>query len=202
MTRRYESTVRPLQAAATRERIVDAGCEILRSSSVRDWQALTVRAVAERADVNERTVYRHFTNERGLRDAVMSRLETQAGIDLDGLTLEGIADITGRIFAVVSAHPFEPSAQLDPTLNDAGRRQRGALLEAVTERTADWPAADRAVAAAMFDVLWSVSTYERLVGAWQLDPDRAVVGITWVIELIASAIQTNVTPWASGRSLP
>ena len=36
----------------------------------------------------------------------------------------------------------------------------------------------------MFDVLWGVATYERLVGAWQLDPDRAVAGITWVMELI------------------
>jgi AcrR family transcriptional regulator len=194
VTRRYESTVRPQQAAATRERIVDAGCELLRSSSVRNWQALTIRAVAERAGVNERTVYRHFANERGLRDAVMTRLEAQAGIELDGLTLEGIADVTERIFGVVSAHPFGPSAQLDPTLDDAGRRQRGALLGAVTERTPDWPVADRAIAAAMFDVLWGVATYERLVGAWQLDPDRAVGGITWVIGLIESAISAGHRP--------
>ena len=36
----------------------------------------------------------------------------------------------------------------------------------------------------MFDVLWGVAPYERLVADWGLDPDQAVAGITWVIGLI------------------
>ncbi len=73
--RKYDSPMRRQRAVETRERIVTAGCRILQSSSVRDWRALTIRCVAERAGVNERTVYRYFGNERGLRDAVMHRLE-------------------------------------------------------------------------------------------------------------------------------
>ncbi|HEY6471863.1 MAG TPA: helix-turn-helix domain-containing protein, partial [Acidimicrobiales bacterium] len=80
--RRYDSPVRRQQALETRERIVEAGCKILRKSSIRDWHALTIRGVAEVAGVNERTVYRYFGNERGLRGAVMHRLEQTAGIDL------------------------------------------------------------------------------------------------------------------------
>src|SRR4029453_2711712 len=91
--RRYDTTLRRQQAAGTRERIVAAGSELLHSSSIRDWRALTIRAVAERAGVNERTVYRHFVNEQGLRDAVMHRLEEEAGIDLTGLRLEEVADV-------------------------------------------------------------------------------------------------------------
>ena len=53
------------------------------------------------------------------------------------------------------------------------------------------------VSAALFDVLWGVATYERLVGAWQLDPDRAVGGITGVIELIESAIRSGHRPGAA-----
>src|ERR1700683_2616023 len=75
--RSYDGTLRREQAAVTRERIVVAGSELLHRGSIRDWKRLTVRAVAERAGVSERTVYRHFGNERGLSDAVMHRLEEE-----------------------------------------------------------------------------------------------------------------------------
>src|SRR5581483_2680711 len=86
--RPYDGSLRRERAAETRDRIVTAGSELLRLAPVRDWRGLTVRAVAERAGVNERTVYRHFGNERGLRDAVMKRQEEEAGIDLEGMHLD------------------------------------------------------------------------------------------------------------------
>jgi AcrR family transcriptional regulator len=192
--RRYDSTLRPQRAAETRDRIVDAGCALLRASSIRDWRGLTIRAVAERAGVHERTVFRHFTNERGLRDAVMHRLEEQSGIHLDGLTLDDVVDVTVRIFESVSAHPIEPSGTHDPTLNEAGRRQRGALLGAVADHTEDWPVSDQTVAAAMLDVLWGVATYERVVVDWRLDHDEALRGITWVMRLVEAAIREGRSP--------
>ena len=51
------------------------------------WNALTFRAVAERAGVGERTVYRHFPTERHLHDAVMARLEEEAGVTYEDLEL-------------------------------------------------------------------------------------------------------------------
>ncbi len=137
--RHYDSPLRRQQAVETRERIVAAGCRLLASSSVRDWRALTIRGVADEAGVNERTVYRYFGNEQGLRDAVMHRLEQKAGIDLDGMRLEDVADIAARIFAHVSSYPIRPKPPLDPTLADANLRQRGALFDALERE-------DRAVA--------------------------------------------------------
>ena len=192
--RRYDSPLRQQRASDTRHRIVTAGCEILRDASIRDWRALTMRAVAERAGVNERTVYRHFTNERGLRDAVMHRMEEQAGIDLESLRLEGITDVAERIFATVSTHPLPPRPPLDPTLTEASHRQREALLRALAPHTEGWSDADRTVAAAMFDVLWGVAPYERLVADWGLDSDQAVAGITWVIGLIEKAVREGRRP--------
>jgi AcrR family transcriptional regulator len=187
--RRYDGTLRRQQAAETRERIVAAGSDLLRGSPIRDWRALTIRAVAERACVNERTVYRNFVNEQGLRDAVMHRLEEEAGIDLATLRLEDVADVAARIFQHVSSYPREPRRALDPTLTEAGQRQRKALLGAVKARTTRWPAADRVAAAAIFDVLWSVASYERLVVDWRLDHNRAVRAVTWVIGLVEEAIR-------------
>jgi AcrR family transcriptional regulator len=194
--RRYDSPLRQQRASETRDRIVAAACDLLSGSSIRDWQGLTMRAVAERAEVNERTVYRHFANERALRDAVMHRLEREAGIDLDELQLEGIADVARRIVTTVASHPLEPQAPLDPTLTATGRRQREALLRALTPRTGDWSDADRSVAAAMLDVLWGVAAYERLAVDWELDEDDATRGITWVISLIEDAVRSGHAPGA------
>ena len=161
-----------------------------------------MRAVAERAGVNERTVYRHFTNERGLRDAVMRRLEQQAGIDLDGLQLDDVPNVAARIIATIASHPREPRPELDPTLTAAGQREREALRQAVGAAAAGWSDDERRVAAAMLDVLLGVATYERLAGDWELDPDQAIAGVTWVANLIADAVRDGHSPIRLRSRLP
>ncbi|MDT5399444.1 MAG: hypothetical protein QOK33_2675, partial [Mycobacterium sp.] len=66
-----------------------------------DWDGLTFRALAERAEVSERTVYRHFPTERKLHDAVMERLEDEAGITYEDVDLANIADVTARMLAAM-----------------------------------------------------------------------------------------------------
>jgi AcrR family transcriptional regulator len=192
--RRYDNTLRRERAGQTRDRIVTAGADILHESSVRDWRPLTIRAVAERAGVNERTVYRHFANERALRDAVLHRLEAQAGIDLAKVRLDNIADVAARLFRHVSSYPLEQRPPLDPTLAEASQRQHEALLGAMAERAPEWSSGDRYAAAAMFDVLWSVGAYQRLVLEWQLDSEEAIRAITWVIGLLQQAVGADERP--------
>ena len=71
----------------------------MRGFTTWDWHELTFRAVAERAGVSERTVYRHFPTERHLHDAVMARLEDEAGIAYEDVDLDNLADVTARVFA-------------------------------------------------------------------------------------------------------
>jgi AcrR family transcriptional regulator len=191
--RSYDSTLRRERAAQTRENIVTAGAELVRASSIRDWRGVTIRAVAERAGVNERTVYRHFANERALRDAVMHRLESDAGVDLAEMKLEDFAAVTARVLRYVSGS-LGKRRSLDPTLADAGRRQHDALLAAVAERTPEWSVDEQKRAAAVLDVLWSVASYERLVNDWQLDRDDAIGAIAWMIELVEEAIRADRRP--------
>jgi AcrR family transcriptional regulator len=192
--RTYDGTLRRERAAETREKILDAGSELIHRTSVRDWKRLTVRAVAERAGVNERTVYRYFGSERGLRDAVMHRNEQEAGIELAGMGLEDIATVAAQIFDHVSQYPREPRPPLEPTLVAAKERQQEALLVAVAGRAEQWPEGDRTVVAAVFDVLWSVAAYERLVVDWGIDHERAVEGMAWVIGLVEDAVRAGRGP--------
>jgi AcrR family transcriptional regulator len=192
--RRYDSPLRRQRAADTRERIIAAGAELLHDFPVWNWHALTVRAVAKRAKVNERTVYRHFENERELRDAVLARHQEEARVALEGLGLGDVRDVTARIWEYVSTFPLEPRTPRDPTLTAAGKRQRDALLAAVAPATGEWSEDDRVLAAAVLDVLWSVASYERLVADWRLDPEEAIRGVTWVLGLVEDAIRNGRGP--------
>jgi AcrR family transcriptional regulator len=194
MARSYESPVRRQRAAETHERILVAGSELVHGFPSWDWRGLTVRAVAERAGVNERTVYRHFSSERELHDAVMRRLEEEAEIDLTGLALEDLAGATASLFTYLSSFPVRPPRPRDPTFADIDERRRAALREAVAQRTEGWPEEDREKVAALLDLLWSLPTYERLVKAWDLDADEAAEAVTWMIGLLEQAVRAGRRP--------
>src|ERR1700680_3947068 len=91
--RRYDSPVRREQVAETRERILTAAAELVHGYPTWDWKELTFRAVAERAGVGERTVYRHFPSERELHHALLAHLAVQAGVSYDGMELDDLAPV-------------------------------------------------------------------------------------------------------------
>jgi AcrR family transcriptional regulator len=195
--RRYDSPVRRQRVAETRERILTAGAELLHGFPIWNWAALTVRAVAERAGVTERTVYRYFATERELRDAVLARYEEESGVDVTGLELDDVAAVTARMLEYVSTFPLAPRAPRDDTVAAANGRQRVALLAALEPHTPGWSPADRVIAAATLDVLWSVVSYERMVVDWELDPEDAIRGLTWTIGLVEAAVRTGDAPHAT-----
>lgn len=192
--RKYDSPARREQAAATRERIVTAGAELLHGFPIWNWSALTVPAVAERANVAQRTVYRYFASERELRDAVMKRLRQEAAVEMEGLTLGDVAEVASRILSHSATFPIVPRTPRDPTVAAAAKRQREALLAAIEPESADWSETSRRIAAGMLDVLWSVVSYERLVAEWGLSPEEAIRGTTWVIGLVEAAIREGRPP--------
>ena len=194
--RRYDSPVRRQQAAETRDRIVTAGSELVHEFASWNWEALTFRAVAERAGVGERTVYRHFPTERQLHDAVMARLETEAGVNYEDLELANLPEITARVFSsprivrggVASGEPD------DPTFVEVDQRRRDALIRAVTAATPEWSDTERRTIAALLDVVWNMPGYERLVGAWDFTGDDATHAITWLMSLLTDTIDAGDPP--------
>jgi AcrR family transcriptional regulator len=193
--RKYDSPVRRQQAAETRERILAAGSELVHGFARWDWRELTVRAVAQRAGVNERTVYRHFSSERELHEAVIRRLQEEVGDPLDGLTLEGFGDVVARLFEYLASFAASPRQTTNPTFVAVDERRRQALVAAVEPWTARWSDADREMAAALLDALWSVPTYERLVGVWGLDTARTTEAVTGLIRLLVDSIHDGRRPW-------
>jgi AcrR family transcriptional regulator len=193
--RAYHSPARQRQAEQTRERIVAAGSEIVHSLPQWDWGQLTFTAVAERAGVGRRTVFRHFPTEVQLHDAVMQRLEEEAGVDYDAVTLDNVAGVASHVFASLQEFAsLPPKAPLVPTFYSTFHRRRHALVRAIEEQAPDWPEAQRNAATAVVDLLWDVTTFERLVTSWRLDRAAAAQTIAWTINLVAAAVAAGNFP--------
>ena len=193
--RRYDSPVRRQQTAQTRDRILAAGSALVHGFPSWDWRGLTFKAVAARAGVSERTVYRHFATEQELHRAVMRRLEEEAGITYEGLRLEDLADVTARILESTRSFAVAPPP-VAPPFDEEDRRRRDALLAAVSTVSSDWPERERVMAAAMLDVVWAIPSYERLVTSWPLSPPDATQAVTGLMGLVVQAVQAGERPWA------
>jgi AcrR family transcriptional regulator len=191
--RKYHSPARRQRAAETRDRIVTAGSELVHGFATWDWRELTFRAVAERAGVGERTVYRHFPTERHLHDAVMQRLESEAGASYEDVDLANLAETTARVFGSLQRFSVRESvpAPHDPALVGSDQRRRDALLRAVSGPAAHHSEMQQRMIAGLLDVLWSPASYERLVGGWGLEGADAIRAIEWLMAKVVATIDDD-----------
>jgi AcrR family transcriptional regulator len=192
--RSYDSPVRRERAAETRERIVTAGSDLVHQFETWEWDRLTFRAVAVQAGVGERTVYRHFPTERHLHDAVMQRLHEEAGVDYEHVTTANLVEVTARVLESLGRFPTAPmtSVPADPIFGEVDARRRAALQRVVAELDLDDEG--RETIAALLDVLWNLPAYERLARDWELPPERASAGLTWLVELVLRAAEAGESP--------
>jgi AcrR family transcriptional regulator len=194
--RTYDNRARQEKAALTRQRIVAAGSDLVHAFDSWNWRDLTFKAVAERAGVGERTVYRHFPTERHLHDAVMQRLEAEAGVSYEDVDLTNIDDVTARVFASLQRFSVRNSVETpqDPTFVGVDVRRRDALMRAVSASAPEWSPGERQAAAGLLDVLWNVPSYERLVGVWGFDGADATRAIGWLMGKVVAAIEDDDPP--------
>lgn len=194
--RTYDNRARREKAAQTRERIVTAGSALVHEFDSWNWRHLTFTAVADRAGVGERTVYRHFPTERHLHDAVMKRLESEAGVSYEDVDLTNLGDVTARVFASLQRFSVRTSVETpqDPTFVGVDVRRRDALLRAVSASAPGWTTAQLHATAGLLDVLWNVPSYERLVGEWGIDAAEATSAISWLMTKVVAAIEDDDPP--------
>ena len=192
--RSYNSPLRQQQTAETRQRIIAAGVELIHEITNWDWKSLTFKAVGERAGISERTVYRHFSTERKLKDAIMQSLVDDSGVDLSGMKLKDFAGITETVYRFLANVASAEEEESDPTFASIDENRRNALLGAVSQAKPKWSEQEQENTAALLDILWNLPPYERLVKLWRFDTDRSVKIVTWLINLIEEAIQHDRRP--------
>lgn len=193
-TRRYDSPVRRERSAKTRERIVEAGAALVHELASWDWRGVTVREVAARAGVHERTVHRHFATERDLRAAVLQRLVDESGVTVEGMRLADVPQHVQQLFDYLSRFSRAPQREPDAVFVALDDRRKAALLETVGAAAGRLSPEEQRLVAAMIDVLWGLPTYNRLISGWALDADDAARGVNWVIRLLAEAVEAGRGP--------
>jgi AcrR family transcriptional regulator len=100
--RAYQSSLRDAQAAQTRERILAAAKEFLETN---DLAELTLRRLAELADVSAPTVYAHFPTMDALHQAFFVWLRPHIGTDnLATPRLGDFAELPQRMFPHYQRH--------------------------------------------------------------------------------------------------
>lgn len=193
--RAYHSPKRKLQSAKTRESIIRSGAELVHEFKAWDWSQLTFRAVSERAEVSERTVYRYFPSENKLKMAVMEYLVKEAGVELKEMKLSDFSATVGKTYEYLSTFAIEPvNSHEDPTFLTIDAHRRIQLIDAVSEVTPEWTEEERETAAAALDIFWNLPPFERLTLAWGFDLDRSVRTVEWVVDLINDAIKKGKHP--------
>lgn len=192
--RPYNSAVRQQQSNETRELIISSGVKLAHEFPAWDWKNLTFRAVGERAGISERTVYRYFSTEQALKDAVIQRLVKESGINLDALSLAEFTTTIKILFRYMLSFSAKSKEPEDPSFSSVDQERRTALLRSVVEATPGWSRAQQEIVTASLDIFWQPSTYERLINGWNFNSEQSLATLTWLIDLIETAVKDERRP--------
>jgi AcrR family transcriptional regulator len=185
MGRRYRAELRDEQAAATRERLLEAAHRLLGHIRPVD---LSYARIAEEAGVSVRTLYRHFPTSDdlflALSDRLLERVGAAAAPPDVATALEGVR------------HTFE-MMQADPALfrvffavPTRSRTGGGAMVERLLAPYLTGLSADgRRAVCALIDLMVCPYAWDVLHANWGADADLAfratAAGIRAVLELAA-----------------
>lgn len=192
--RSYDNSLRAEQAAATRDRIVDAAIEVLSGGA----DKLSIPAVATAASVSVPTVYRHFPSKEALVDAVYDRYADR----IDATWHEGVPntldDYVAMIPTIFGRHehvaPELRTAMSGPEGVKVRRRRMTDRLERVdTVLTGtDLSAEDRERMRELLIVLTSSAVQRAFREYLGVGPDIAADRVAWAIRRLTAP--TKPTP--------
>ncbi|HUL26431.1 MAG TPA: TetR/AcrR family transcriptional regulator [Streptosporangiaceae bacterium] len=189
----YHSPLRESQAAATRERIVEACVALMQRGA-----DLTYAAVAAAAEVQERTVYRHFPRKEDLEAALWGWIVAHlTHADFAARTEEQLVAAMRESFAGFDADaPLIQAMLHSPQGLDVRRRQqpmRRAMFEACVDGAVPGaPPQVRDRAAAVLQVLYSSASWDLLRGFLDMDAAEAADVIELGIRSFLSGLRLHI----------
>ena len=188
--------MRTEQAAATRDRIIDAAVRVLS----RGADKLSIPAVAEEAAVSVPTVYRHFASKTVLVDAVYDcyseRIDVRwANDDMPADLDDYLARIPGIFARHESVDPELRTAMSGPEGAKARREHMPERLQRVDDLLTDLELndGDRARLRELLIVLTSSAVQRAFREYLGLGPDVAADRIAWAIRRLTRPTTTEPT---------
>lgn len=187
--RAYHSPLRELQARNTRDSILEAAAELIVDEGL---EGFSMRAVADRASVSERTVYHHFPNRQALLDGFTGWVDQQLRERQLRIDPRDIEDLPARIADIFRAFddigaPARAMARLSAAdgMRSAEYRQRTeAFRERLAELLEPLPADESERSFALIRHIVSSTTWLTLRDEFQLSPDDAARAMAWGLETL------------------
>jgi AcrR family transcriptional regulator len=191
----YHSPLRASQAAATSERIVAACVALMHRGA-----DLTYALVAAEAEVQERTVYRHFPTKEDLQAALWDWIiQHLTHADFAARNEEQLVAAMRESFAGFDAGaPLIQAMLRSPQGLEVRRRQqpvRRAMFQACLDSAIPGvPPPVREHAAAVLQVLYSAASWDLLRSFWDMDADQAADTIELGIRSLLSGLRQHAPP--------
>ena len=191
--RQYTSPLRSEQAAATRDRIVEATVALLQHSDVNSF---SMQDVADRAGVALRTVYRAFPTKdeliAGVLDAIRERFDAAAGTP--PTTREELqASVPGAVRAVYELEPLYRALFATAAGREAHRATAGERSASVKQAFADGlERMDERQRRLVSSVLYLVTSSRSVLWLKDyagLDVDEASDAVAWALGALTDAAQ-------------
>ena len=202
VSRTYQSPLRQAQAALTRERILMAAKAYLEKN---DIERLTLRHLAELADVSAPTVYAHFATVDDLVAAFFAWMRPRLGLQRELPALDGFSDLPKALFPNYEAH----GALLRNLMNkpswdrqrsaDAGQRHRR-WIDAVGEALPDLTPEQRRRGAMLVSAFWTPTIWRWLIDTCGFTPDEAGQAAGWAIDALVTALKTDASGLADAAA--
>ena len=188
-----DASLRDQQAALTRDRIMRALAELLVE---RGPQALSLHAVAERAGIGDRTLYRHFANKEALYVGLQAWITDEVDRAAPPASLRSPAELAASLqgafpqlarlkdaYVVLQGLPEVRSAMCD---GHAARRR--AITRAMKPATSALSKADATCVTAIAHLLGSSRALYFLQEVWGFSPEEAAAASGWAIGVLADAV--------------
>jgi len=196
--RRYSSPLRAEQAAATRDRIVDATVALLQDNDV---SSFSMQDVADQAGVAVRTVYRAFPTKddliAGVLEAIRQRFDASAG-EPPTTGEELHASVPAAVGAVFELEPlyralFATAAGRE--LHRATAVERNASVDrAFTDGLGGLDARQRRLVVAVLYLITSSKSVLWLKDYAGLDVGEASDAVSWALASLTKAAQGEAGP--------
>jgi AcrR family transcriptional regulator len=190
---RTKSVLRDRLSQTTRDVIVDALIAQLLETGAYD---LTYFALARRAGVSVRTLYRHFPTRDDLLDELSRRVNVVVALKEIPRSRESTVALVRTLFATFDRNAPIVSAQIQAGLagkvRARARQKRVNVVEHVFAQAMPGLAADRRRAAAgLISVLLSANTWARLRDETGLDGTQSGDVTAWAVDTLWRALEVE-----------
>jgi AcrR family transcriptional regulator len=187
-------SLRQEQTALTSGRILEAAAAAIAEDGP---SALSLGAVAARAGISERTLYRHFANKRELIEGLVRWVYDEVARDFSPAAFHSPADIVASIrpsFEQLDRlKDFYAVLQMLPEATDAMREDQAVRRDDVSRGmepvTSSLPEERRRAIVAVAHLLTSSRALYFLQQIWDMDSDEAAAACAWAVEVVAAAAE-------------